>query len=653
MVAYFVNPPALGNYTVPTPFTVINLLKSEGVCAGIEYEAIEEMCRDLVTGALRESCVRIARGTSPKVSKGQLQFLFEVLPSLVFEKFHKWIQSSEMPDPSLFEGDVAAVSKDFVLAEQVPQDDKGGCDLFGRSVAAPGGDPKKKTYVAGPNVRREVRDGRMCFVAETHGYAGVVGNRIEVVSPLWISADRMSAYIIILQTGKKWVWASTDEVYALLERGSIRFGIDDKIIEGLVSSPGERPFGCVCIAQGDSPKKGQDGRVELMFNSLPDPGKLLEDGKIDFYSRDSVPQIHAGELIAKRRYPKEGEPGRNIRGRLIKPPKIQRELLFAGPGVRREDDEDGQLFFASKMGWARVVKETLSVQQRFSHTGDVDFHLGNIKMEGDVEIDGSIKSHFRVEASGDVYVTGALESSAEIIAGGNVVIQRGVIGAKIKTGGDLHARFIQESTIEVGGSLWVRNYIQESQIQVVEKAFIQGNDGGARHLCLLGGTLFAGKGVETSSLGASYGRPTRVLTGIDVVAEGEIKRYRDGQAFCDLQMRRAIRGLGAFAQGGAAVIATISKLPDKRKQYVLKQLKDLYGLKQLGKSLKYHMAEFEEQRETVASQARIKVTNIAYSKVTLQIGNLHQTLDTEIPHVVFHLNGKADAIVQEDMGKHL
>ena len=649
--AYFVNPPALGEHPVPTPPIVVALLQAEGVCVGIDEKVIGKMCHDLIAGAVRESCVRIARGKIPTLAKGQFQFHFEPLPTLHFEKIRNLIQSIEIPDVSLCEDEVRAVSAGMVLAQQVGNTDTAGSgrDIFDHPVAASEASAQKRGYKAGINVRREVSEGSVTFVAEIYGYAGIRGDRIEVVSPIWTAADRMTAYFVALSQSKAWLWPSAEELGDLLEKASIRFGVDEKMSAAFAKKEHKKIAGCICVAQGEPCVPGQDGSLELMFKRLPDPGQIMDGDKIDFRARDAVPQVHTSEMLARRSFPKEGTPGRDVRGRLVNPPRVQRELLYAGSGVTMEEKDGEQVFHASTMGWARVVKDTLSVQKRFKHQGDVDFHLGNVKMEGDVEIDGSVKSRFRVEASGDVYVSGAVESRAEVIAGGNVVVQRGVIGAKVKAGGNFHARFVQESTVEVGGNLLVRNFVRESEVQVVGKAIVQGNEGGERHLCLLGGVLFAGHEIEASSLGAAYGRPTRVLTGVDVEAEQQLERYRKGLGFSDLQMRRAIRGLGGFAKGGSGVAETIRRLPVKRKQFVLSQLKELNRLKQLRASLVHYIAEFEEQRKAAAAGARVKVAGVAFSKVQLQIGSLHQLLDREISSVVFRLNEKADAIVHDGM----
>ena len=245
--------------------------------------------------------------------------------------------------------------------------------------------------------------------------------------------------------------------------------------------------GLVCLAEGEPAVPGEDGLVELLFKKMPDPGQMLEGGKMNFRERDSVPHAQMGDLLARRTMPKPGKTGRNVRGRLIQPPKTQRDLLYAGPRVTMEEGEGEQLFYAAGVGWARVVKDTLSVQQRFRHRGDVDYTVGNIKMEGDVEIDGSVKSRFCVEASGDVYISGAIERRGQVIAGGDVVVQGGIVGGDVRAKGNLFARFVQDSELHAEGDLLVRNHIQESQVHVHGRALVQGNDGGVRQLCLLGG----------------------------------------------------------------------------------------------------------------------------------------------------------------------
>lgn len=652
MEAYFVNPPVLGERLAPTPVQVSRLLKEKGVLAGIDEKAIDQMCSDLELGAIRESCVRIAKGHMPPLSKGQFDFKFEVVPTRQFENVRDLMQCVDKPNISDFSGMAVVVHAGFVLAVQREKDNKGGAwrNLFDEPVPAPDLDDVKKTYKAGAHVRREVRDGLVNYVSEIYGYAGVVENRIEVISPIWVAQDRMRAEMILLpDQGKKVICPLQEEMDDLLGRASVRFGIDRVALEDIVRNRVDRRGMCVTVAKGTPPEPGKDGLITLHFKQMPDPGQILDGDRIDFRQRDAVPQVHAGDLLAKRTFPVEGKPGQDVRGKKILSTKTERKLLFAGPGITLEEDGEGQVFYANRMGWARVVKDTLSVQQRFIHNGDVDFRVGNIKMEGDVEIKGSVKSRFQIEATGDVYIGGAVESRAQIVAKGNVVIQRGISGATLKVGGDLHARFVQDATLEVDGNLVVRNYVRDSNVQVLGKAVIQGNEGGQRHLCLLGGVLVAGQGVESASIGATYGRETRVVIGLDLEAEHQLERYRKGQAFCDLQMRRTMRSLGEFALPGKQSVAALKKLPEKRKQFVLKQIQDLQRFRQMKESIVFYMQEFENRRQRIAQEAKIRVPGYVFAKTEVQVGTLRYKLEEDLSCVVLGLHPNGDTVAIENL----
>ena len=119
MEAYFFNPPGLGERPVPSVDIVMALLDEAGIRFGTDHKAIAGMCRDLERGALRESCVRIARGRAPALARGQMQFHFDVLPPVRFERIQNLLQSIDTPDISACEDAVMAMPAGAVLGEQV------------------------------------------------------------------------------------------------------------------------------------------------------------------------------------------------------------------------------------------------------------------------------------------------------------------------------------------------------------------------------------------------------------------------------------------------------------------------------------------------------------------------------------------------------
>ena len=408
MEAYFVNPPHLGERKYPTDEEIGRLLQEKGVCFGIDQDAIAELVRDLQRAKLRESCVRVARGQPPDL-RGHAGLTFEPLPEALFQAVVDAFRAPGLDEGAAAPPGVRAVQEGQVLCEQSDTGERPtpGKDLFGQTVAPPEEALKRKPIKAGVNVRQEVGEGWVRLVSEIYGYPGLLDGELRVVSPIWLATDRMAAYFVALGEEGKRVLPRPSELETLLERAQTRHGVDDEAVVRLCQKlpSGEGQGGNVTqLARGTPPTPGQDGTVELLFQQLPDPGTILEGGSMDFRERNAVPQVQRGQLLARRSFPTPGEAGVDVRGHEVPPPKIDRALLFSGPNVVHKDEsgEKGtvRLYYATSTGWARVVKDTLAVWQRYQHSGDVDYRVGNITMEGDVEITGSLKSRFTVQATG-------------------------------------------------------------------------------------------------------------------------------------------------------------------------------------------------------------------------------------------------------------
>jgi uncharacterized protein (DUF342 family) len=296
--AYFINPPQLGPKHVPEPEEIIQMLQELGIRIGVDKEVVHQMCADLNHGELRESCVRVARGRHPRLSKGQIIFAFDPLPPAQFEGIREALRAPEIEQISDFESPVDAVSQGAVLAEQAESGDETGPgqDLYGEPIALPESTERAKLYQAGIHVRREVEGGLVRFVSEIYGYVGVIEDQILVVPPIWISQDKMAAYLALLPQREKPVLPTTSEVHGLLEQAQVRFGVDPEAIENLSKSV-SNASSLVLLAKGTPPEPGAEGGIELLYKQKPDPGKLLEAGTMDFRERDGIPQVHTGDQL--------------------------------------------------------------------------------------------------------------------------------------------------------------------------------------------------------------------------------------------------------------------------------------------------------------------------------------------------------------------
>ena len=104
-----------------------------------------------------------------------------------------------------------------------------------------------------------------------------------------------------------------------------------------------------------------------------------------------------------------------------------------------------------------VTENSVKVCSRQVVAQDVDYETGNIFSRDALEIKGSIKSKFKVNALGDVVVSGDVEK-AQLRSDSNVVVKGGLIGklATIRARGDVDIHFVVHGRILSGGAIVLR-----------------------------------------------------------------------------------------------------------------------------------------------------------------------------------------------------
>ena len=183
---------------------------------------------------------------------------------------------------------------------------------------------------------------------------------------------------------------------------------------------------------------------------------------------------------------------------------------LAGKGV--QVSEDGLTLIASASGSASWVAEKLCVAPLTNVSGDIDFSTGNVRVEGDLTISGTVGAGFVVEASGNIAISGAIEG-ATVKAGGNVSVGGGIIGQEVGTidaEGSVTARFVEGATVRAGGNVVIAAEARLSTILADGSITIGGGRGAGR---ITGGLTRGRVGVEAVEIGAENGTPTKVQAG--------------------------------------------------------------------------------------------------------------------------------------------
>jgi len=128
-----------------------------------------------------------------------------------------------------------------------------------------------------------------------------------------------------------------------------------------------------------------------------------------------------------------------------------------------------------------------------------------------VQINGNVSSNFIVNAGGNVVINGVVEG-AQINAGGNIIIARGMNGmgkGVLKAGGNVIARFLENSTVEAEGYINAGS-ILHSNVKAATEIVVNGKRG-----FITGGHVQAGNQITVKTLGAMMGASTIVEVGVD------------------------------------------------------------------------------------------------------------------------------------------
>lgn len=441
----------------------------------------------------------------------------------------------------------------------------------------------------------------------------------EVV--VWVSPDGMEAYMRILPEdgGKPCDIAMVKK--ALSEMG-ICYGIDWNTIADVLNNNFFEQD--VLIAKGTKPIDGQDGRVEYTVALEADAKpRILEDGTVDYKHLDIVKNVRKGDVLAKRLAPTAGVPGCTVLGKKIPAKDGKKINIPAGKNV--ELANDGELLLSAIDGQVVVQNGKISVFPVYEVIGDVDNSTGNIEFVGNVKVKGNVRAGFTVKAEGDVEVFGVVEG-ASISAGGNIVLRSGVQGmnkAVLKAGGDIAARFVENSVLEAGRNI-AADAIMHSYIRAGKTVTADGRRG-----LIVGGSIKAALEINARNIGSSMAAATELEVGIDPQLR---EQYNDISAKME-DLKRQLKACDQDIQAIARLEARGTISADKQRLKLLRIQKKLTLVQEIAE-IKARLMKLEEMMEQL-SQGTINVSGTIYPGVKITIGSSSLNIMEEFHYATF------------------
>jgi len=356
---------------------------------------------------------------------------------------------------------------------------------------------------------KEERDGA---ADEAGTKTGVV---LSVLPLVEIADDALTARLNLLPPSQDGGLPPFAELLARIGACGVAYGLDqeevhrcyDQVLQNNV------PVTNHLIASGNPPTPGRDAALRMEVEAGAIPGKLLEDGRIDFRERRIFVAVGKDQLLAVKTAATSGIDGIDVRGEVIVADDGA-DIAVQTTDLCAFNPEDGTIR-ATAPGVLSVAGSSFHVAAKQTIDGDVDFSTGNIRLQDNIEITGSVSPGFTVASRGDIKIGGDVQS-AVVDAQGNIVIVGGVVGENSDIGakGDVDLKFIERGKVTSGGSIHIRASAYHSDISAVGD--IVGGPGSR----FIGGDIRCGGSIAVESAGSVAGAGTTLAAGL------HLSRYR-------------------------------------------------------------------------------------------------------------------------------
>lgn len=331
------------------------------------------------------------------------------------------------------------------------------------------------------------------------------GKRLCAKVEIWVSEDGMEAVAKTEEAKSGGAGIDARMMDEALKSAGVVRGVDEAAMRVLLE--GKTGGRSIVIARGKEEVPGSMETMKCLFiTDRGKPWKQLDGGQIDLKELNYIQNRKVGDLLAHIVKAIPSKNGFDVYGRVIEAEPITPGRLFsAGYGVSETDEG----LVASIDGNVRLLQNSI-VMERSIQIENVDYSVGNIDFDGSVTITGKVADGFSVRASGDLYIRKTV-SRAYLETERNLIIRGGLVGGdgeSCHVGGNLFTGFLENSTVRVGGDLFVTEAILHSNIEVDGNVYLNRGRGE-----IIGGVAIVGGSISCRHIGGLRAGLTRIYVG--------------------------------------------------------------------------------------------------------------------------------------------
>ncbi len=464
------------------------------------------------------------------------------------------LKSADEEAPGAGSEDVrfAVVTKDQKLAEIVsPKEGQAGTDVFGKSVAVPGGDgPRVDT---GELVRLDgnsvvaVESGLLVVTRQRETLSLSVQRYRDGEISVRVSEDKMKGWLSLEPSQGAGERITDARISKELEKNGIVKGINSSLVMELVRQALEgEAIPETVVAEGLPPRHGSGSRLHFhvaissgraLYADTGPSGNAKNEEKKRAVRKDDL----LAEILPPAMKSREGWDVAGVSMATSSGPPIDIET---GANVRREELEDGTICFRAEKngevfydGNLLDIKDTMVLKRGLTGT------QGPIKFSGTVQVEGAVESGSRIFSGGDIKISDTV-AAAVLSSDGSIFVGSGIRGggkAILRSKGNIEATYIEEATLLAVGDIRVKKSCLRCSVKCNSKMQLDQDAG-----VLLGGAIKAKKGLELRNLGSeaqirteiSFGQDYLVADQIDL-EEREMVKLKSRVVKCDALLKKA------------------------------------------------------------------------------------------------------------------
>ena len=379
-------------------------------------------------------------------------------------------------------------------------------------------------------------------------------------------------------------------ILSLLEKSNITYGINhDQINKAYFDCINNQEIvRDVLVASGDPPVTEVPEYLQYNPYLMAPVEEVEEKDSVDHRERSAFIIVKKGQALAKLKHRKPGREGMNVFGETIEFKTMKTEVLTGGENTRME----GRFLLSSINGQLIRSKGVLSVSDSLVIKGPVGYGTGNIIFPGNVEIEGPVSDGFKIFSGGSVHIKQTFDVT-EAITKQDLIVAGGIIGrgkAQVKVGGALKTKFIENCNIAVRRAIDVETEIINSKVFTLEE--LEMGDKGQ----IVGGEIYAMKGIRAGRIGKETGKAAKLHCGIDFTLDQEKEKNNNILKNIAAKLRR-IKELKEEQAGDEEKMAKLEALERMLEEEQNKSQKRVTDL--LGKLNAYEDAVIEVKGEIV------------------------------------------------------